>query len=76
MPDIRNAVRLLGAVIALGGLALATAFVGVRTADPVAGIFVDLTVWRQAAGVLAGLLLFGVGLGLARLAMPEDEKRT
>lgn len=76
MTDIRNIVRYTGSALALSGLLLATTFIGVRTTDPIAGMFFDLTIWRQAAGVLAGLLLFSVGLSVARVAMPEEEKRS
>lgn len=76
MTEWRDVVQYTGSVVALGGLLLATTFIGVRTADPVAGVFIDLTVRRQAVGVLAGPLLFSVGVGTARLAMPEEEKQS
>jgi uncharacterized membrane protein len=60
--------RYLGGAISVAGLAFAAAFVGRRTADPVATAFVQpLTIWHQLLGVAAGIAVVVLGLWIVGL---------
>ncbi|WP_248896447.1 hypothetical protein [Haloplanus halobius] len=58
-----------GGTISLGGLAFAAAFIGRRTADPIAAQFITpFTIWTKLGGIAAGLLVLLFGLAIIGLA--------
>lgn len=73
MAQSNQLVRYVGGTIALGGLALAAAFVGPRTADPMASAYVQpLTIWMQLLGIVLGLAVLAIGLRIVGAADGED----
>ncbi|WP_435319695.1 hypothetical protein [Haloarchaeobius sp. TZWSO28] len=70
---LKRVVRYLGGTVALSGLAVATAFLGNRTADPLAASFVQpFTVWTQVLGISAGLVVLVLGLALVGQTGPAS----
>jgi hypothetical protein len=68
MDLLERAGRYLGGAVAVAGLAFAAAFVGRRSADPVATAFVHpLTIWHQLLGVAAGAIVIVLGLWIIGL---------
>jgi|GEM_PF-2644839 len=60
--------RYLGGATALIGLAVSVAFLGPRTADPLAALFIKpLTIWHRLIGVTVGLVVIGIGLRIIGL---------
>lgn len=62
---LAQAVRYLGGAVALAGLGFGLAFIGRRTADPLAASFVQpLTIWHQLLGLAGGAVVLVVGLAI------------
>lgn len=65
--------RYTGAAIALIGVAISAAFIGRRTAEPMATMFWDpLPLWIKIVGILGGLAVMVAGLAIfGRLGSTE-----
>ncbi|WP_267641039.1 hypothetical protein [Haloarchaeobius amylolyticus] len=75
MDVLKRVGRYAGGAVALGGLAFAAAFVGRRTADPMAASYVQpFTIWTQLLGIGAGLVLLFVGLAIVGAAGPGADE--
>lgn len=74
MTLVKQAGRYLGGAISVGGLAFGAAFVGRRSADPLATNFVEpFTIWVKLGGILAGVVVIVVGLWVYGLFADADE---
>lgn len=57
--------RYIGGAIALIGVAISVAFIGRRTADPMATMFWDpLPLWIKITGIIGGLVVMAAGLAI------------
>lgn len=77
MSLVNDIFRYTGGAIALIGLGITAAFIGRRTADPMATMVWDpLPLWLKLTGIIAGLVVMVVGLAIfGRLGSPDQPEQ-
>lgn len=73
MAQLNQFVRYAGGTVAFIGLAISAAFIGPRTADPIATVFFQsLSLWMRIIGIFVGLAVLAVGLRIVGAGGAKD----